>query len=108
VQALELSNARVMVERAEHLEPDGAEGLGQFDVGTARAVAPVAELLGWLAPLVRPGGHAILFKGSSHPEELKAWEAEPADSVSRAAWKLLEVVPVPDRHLWFALLERRA
>ncbi len=107
VQQLELTNARVMVERAEHVVADGPDGIGLADVGTARAVAPISELLGWLAPLVRAGGHAVLFKGSSHPEELAAWQAEPASTPSRAAWEFVEVVPVPDRHLYLAVFRRR-
>ena len=85
---------------------DGEAGLGQFDVGTARAVAPIAELVSWLAPLVRTGGHAVLFKGSSYAEELSAWDAELRAAAGAPAWRQVEVIPVADRHLYFAILER--
>jgi 16S rRNA (guanine527-N7)-methyltransferase len=106
VQALELSQAEVLIERAEHLAEEGAESIGPFDVGTARAVAPAAELLSWLAPLVRPGGHAVLFKGSSYAEELRAWENSPESPGGPQHWKQLDVVPVADRHLYLVVLER--
>ena len=70
VEGLELQKTTVIVGRAENL---GSDGAGPFDVATARAVAVIGELLPWLSPVIRPGGHAILFKGSSHPEELEAW-----------------------------------
>ncbi|MGE5098189.1 MAG: 16S rRNA (guanine(527)-N(7))-methyltransferase RsmG, partial [Betaproteobacteria bacterium] len=103
VQVLELANAEVLIDRAEHLRAEGEGGIGQFDVGTARAVAPVGELLSWLAPLVRPGGHAVLFKGSSYAEELQAWQA---DGSGQTAWRLVETIPIADRHLYFTVLER--
>lgn len=47
---------------------------GQFDLVTARAVAPLDRLLPWLAPFVAPGGLAVALKGPSAAEELAlAW-----------------------------------
>ena len=45
---------------------------GQFDLVTARAVAPLGRLLPWLAPFVAPGGLAIALKGAGAAEELAA------------------------------------
>lgn len=42
------------------------------DVVTARAVAPLEKLLGWLVPLLRSGGHIVALKGSSAAEEVIA------------------------------------
>lgn len=70
-------------------------------LATARAVAVLAELLPALAPLVRPGGHAVLFKGSSHGEELAAWS-----KAKDPHWTHVETVAVPDRHLWFEVFVR--
>ena len=98
VEGLPLPQASVIMGRAEHLETE--EG-ARFDAATARAVAVISELLPWLAPVLRPGGHAILFKGSSHAEDLSAW-----DATKDPAWKYLETVPVPDRHLYFLVFER--
>lgn len=98
VQNLELPNTNVIVGRAEQLAQDGQ---APFDVGTARAVAVIQELLPWLVPVIRPRGHAILFKGSSHPEELEAWRA-----CGDGHWRELEIVPVADRHLFLVVFER--
>jgi 16S rRNA (guanine527-N7)-methyltransferase len=100
VEGLELKNTTVIVGRAENL---GSDGAGPFDVATARAVAVIRELLPWLSPVIRPGGHAILFKGSSHPEELEAWS-----KIADPHWKHVETVPVADRHLHFVVFERQA
>lgn len=51
--------------RAEALPP------GSWDLATARAVAPLPRLLPWLAPLVRPGGHVLAFKGGSAAAEVE-------------------------------------
>jgi 16S rRNA (guanine527-N7)-methyltransferase len=45
---------------------------GTFDVVTARAVAPLAKLLGWVAPLMRPSGRLVLVKGARLGDELLA------------------------------------
>ncbi len=98
VEGLELVNASVILGRAEQLSK---EALTQFDVGTARAVAIIPELLPWLTPVIRTGGHAVLFKGSSHLEELEKWT-----KVGDPHWRHVEVVPVPDRHLFYVVFER--
>src|SRR6187551_396909 len=82
VERLELENAHAIIGRAEQL---AKENLEPQDVGTARAVAVIAELLPWLAPVIRPGGHAVLFKGSAHVEELAEWSEAPDP-----AWRYVE------------------
>ena len=99
VERLELENAHAIIGRAEQL---AKENLEPQDVGTARAVAVIAELLPWLAPVIRPGGHAVLFKGSAHVDELAEWSETP-----NAAWRHVETLAVPDRHLWFLVFERQ-
>jgi 16S rRNA (guanine527-N7)-methyltransferase len=98
VEGLELTNSNVIVGRAEQL---GTADLPPYDVGTARAVAVIRELLPWLVPVIRPGGHAVLFKGSSHPQELEEWK-----SSADPHWKHVEIVPVPDCHLYFVVFEK--
>ncbi|HBJ72916.1 MAG TPA: 16S rRNA (guanine(527)-N(7))-methyltransferase RsmG [Actinobacteria bacterium] len=44
---------------------------GSFDVVTARAVAPLAKLLGWTIPLLKPGGRLLALKGQQAVEELQ-------------------------------------
>jgi 16S rRNA (guanine527-N7)-methyltransferase len=45
--------------------------VGDADVVTARAVAPLARLAGWCLPLVRPGGFLLALKGASAAEEIE-------------------------------------
>jgi len=82
--------------RAE--EPATRRRLGQVDIVTARAVAPLAKLAGWCLPLVRPGGRLLALKGDSASEEV----ARDAELVRRAGGAELSivccgagVVPVP-------------
>lgn len=56
---------------------------GSFDVVTARAVAPLARLVGWTVPFLRPGGLVYAIKGGRWQEELdgagealRTWGAE--------------------------------
>lgn len=49
-----------------------ADMAGQFDLVTARAVAPLERLLPWLAPFLAPGGIAVALKGASVLEEVAA------------------------------------
>ena len=41
------------------------------DVVTARAVAPLARLVGWCLPLLRPGGQLLAMKGASVVDEVE-------------------------------------
>src|SRR5262245_49515084 len=100
IERLELANARAILGRAEQLAD---ENVPPQDVGTARAGAKVSELLPWLTPVVRPGGHAVLFKGSGHVEELAEWS-----KAGDPSWLYKETQAVPDRHLWFLVFERRS
>ena len=47
-----------------------------FDVVTARALAPLAGLLGWTVPLAKVGGRVIAMKGAKVREELAAARRE--------------------------------
>lgn len=69
VAELDLGNVEVVRARAEELH-----GKRDFDVVTARAVAPMERLLRWSMPLVRPGGALVAMKGESVREELAAAE----------------------------------
>lgn len=48
----------------------------QAQVATARAVAHLRKLAGWLLPLVQPGGLAIAIKGASVHNEIEAARKE--------------------------------
>lgn len=75
VETLKLDNVEVLRGRAEELA-----GKREFDVASARAVAPLDRLLAWAMPLLREDGELIAMKGSRAAEEL----AE-ADAVLRAS-----------------------
>ncbi len=94
------ANFTAHIDRSERVvfEPEQRAHLA-----TARAVAVLTELLPPLALLVRPGGHAVLFKGSSHDQERAAWSA-----TKDKHWTHVETVAVPDRHLWFEVFVRTA
>jgi len=53
---------------------------GSFDVVTARALAPLSELLGYAQALLAPGGVALFLKGRRLEEEL---------TEARKAWKMI-------------------
>ena len=60
--------------RAEELSRGALEAT--FDVVTARAVAPLATLVGWAAPFLRPGGDVWAIKGERWAVELEAARPE--------------------------------
>jgi 16S rRNA (guanine527-N7)-methyltransferase len=66
LDALGLVNCRVVRGRAE----DVVRELSGADVVTSRAVAPLAKLAAWSAPLARVGGEMLALKGSSAASEL--------------------------------------
>jgi 16S rRNA (guanine527-N7)-methyltransferase len=66
VVTLRLGNVRVAHGRAESLE------LPSFATVLARAVAPPAELLALLTPLVKPDGRLVLLTSADKGEEIIA------------------------------------
>jgi 16S rRNA (guanine527-N7)-methyltransferase len=64
-------NAKVVCERAEATGQDKMRR-ARFDVVTARAVGSIGEICELVLPLVRLGGHAVLWRGQWANEELKA------------------------------------
>ncbi|MFG6193619.1 16S rRNA (guanine(527)-N(7))-methyltransferase RsmG [Nonomuraea sp. JJY05] len=71
VEALKLDNVEVLRGRAEELA-----GKREFDVASARAVAPLDRLLNWAMPLLHEGGELIAMKGERAAEELAEAEAQ--------------------------------
>lgn len=58
------ANPRVLTDRAENLSRM------QADILSARAVAPLEDLLAFAARHLRPGGYALFPKGARHSEEI--------------------------------------
>lgn len=81
VDTLALS-ASVVRGRAE--EPAIKQQLAGADVVIARAVAPLARLWAWSAPLLRQGGRLVALKGESAEDEV----ARDGGAVSRAGGSL--------------------
>lgn len=73
---LELENVECVWSRVEELSAVGSEARAQFDVVTARALAPLAVLIEYAAPLLkdpngdRSGGSLVAWKGQPQQDEL--------------------------------------
>ena len=65
---------RVVRGRAE--ERSVARAVGEVDVVTARAVAPLPRLVGWVRGLLRPGAQLVALIGSSAAAEVPAMVPE--------------------------------
>lgn len=85
-------DVRVVRGRAE--EKTVITEVGNADVVTSRAVAPLAKLAGWSAPLLRIGGRMVALKGSSATEEVDRDSA----ALSRLGFTdvHVEIVSAPD------------
>lgn len=57
-------------ERVRVIRGRAEDQRGTYDVVTARAVAPLARLVVWCAPLVKRGGTLVALKGASVETEL--------------------------------------
>lgn len=91
VAELDLS-VRVLRGRAE--EKSIIAATGGVDVVTSRAVAPLAKLAGWSAPLLRSGGRMVALKGASAAEEVE----RDVNALRRLGFEraMVEVVVAPD------------
>jgi 16S rRNA (guanine527-N7)-methyltransferase len=67
VESLGLPNVKVVCLRAE--EWAAGEGRDRYDAATVRAVAVLATLVEYGAPLLRPGGLLVAWKGRRDPDE---------------------------------------
>jgi len=108
-EAAQLTNVDVVADRAE----SWSAGLGTRDLVTARALAPLAVLAEYAAPLLREGGALVAWKGRrDEQEELEAVvaaqelglaleEVRPVHPYAAAEHRhlhvLRKVAPTPDR-----------
>jgi 16S rRNA (guanine527-N7)-methyltransferase len=72
-------------------------GRGAYDVATARAVAPLAVLVEYAAPLLRRGGNFIAWKGAPAAAELAAADTASAQ-LGMEPLDPLPVAPYPGAH----------
>ena len=94
-QAANIENARSVVARAEEwarTPPALGGGRELYDCVTARAVAPLAVLVEYAAPLLRPNGVLVAWKGSRDPAE-EGLGRRAADEVGMALGEVLRVEP---------------
>jgi 16S rRNA (guanine527-N7)-methyltransferase len=92
VARLELHDVAVVNARAEDWAR--GEGAGRHDAVLARAVAPLATLVEYAAPLLAPGGRLIAWKGAHAAQEEEAG-ARPAAVVGMAPAGAHRVSPYP-------------
>jgi 16S rRNA (guanine527-N7)-methyltransferase len=94
-QAASVENARSVVARAEEwacTPPAVGGGRERYDLVTARAVAPLAVLVEYAAPLLRPAGVLAAWKGVRDPAE-EGLGRGAADEVGMALEEVLRVEP---------------
>jgi 16S rRNA (guanine527-N7)-methyltransferase len=99
-------NARPVPTRAESWA--AAEGRGSYEVVTARAVAPLAVLVEYAAPLLAAGGSFVAWKGARETAEEEAG-AHAASIVGLRPAEILPVRPfeaVKARHLHVYVKDR--
>jgi 16S rRNA (guanine527-N7)-methyltransferase len=88
LERLELHGIKVMTGRLEVLVDDEHDAL-QCDGFTSRATMRAGPTLALAARIVRPGGHAVLWKGSGLEQELVE---KPADW--RSSWSAPRPLPI--------------
>jgi 16S rRNA (guanine527-N7)-methyltransferase len=105
IQAAKVENARSVVARAEdwaRLPPALGGGREAYDAVTARAVASLPVLVEYAAPLLKPSGVFVAWKGAVGADELRLGR-EAADEVGLSLEDVRPVSPFPgarDRHLY--------
>ncbi len=95
VAKLDLTNVQVVQGRAEELGRNN-QYRGQYDLVTARAVAPLNTLAEYLLPLTRRNGLTIVYKGPGAPQEFV--EAHNALELLGGAAARMAPVEVPFLH----------
>jgi 16S rRNA (guanine527-N7)-methyltransferase len=96
-EACALSNAIVVHARAEQW----ADGLGRFDLVTARALAPLPVVAEYAAPLLRVGGMLVAWRGRRDAADEAAGRAA-ARELGLEMGEIVRVEPYPgavNRHL---------
>jgi 16S rRNA (guanine527-N7)-methyltransferase len=94
---------RAVPARAE--EWGAADGEGAYDAVTARALGPLAVLAEYAAPLLRPGGALVAWKGARDRAEEAAGERA-AEVLGLEAAQIVPVTPFANsrnRHLYVYL-----
>jgi 16S rRNA (guanine527-N7)-methyltransferase len=104
LQAADITNARAVTARAEEwagLQPGLGGGREAYDAVTARAVAPLAVLVEYAAPLLRVGGVLVAWKGARDAveEEGGAGAAERLQMAVKGVERVVPFEGAEHRHL---------
>lgn len=99
-KALNLSNVRVIQERAEKIGQDHKVHREHYDLAMARALGHLAVLTELCGPLVRKGGILVAIKGAKAEQEL----AEAKEALTLIGLRHTETIPTPTGRL--VLLEK--
>jgi 16S rRNA (guanine527-N7)-methyltransferase len=83
-----VENVEVVHTRAESWR----EGLGRFDVATARALGPLEVVVEYAAPLLAIGGTLVAWRGGREPAAEKA-AVVAAELIGMAPGRVVEVTP---------------
>lgn len=89
IAELGLTNARTLHGRAEEVARL-REHRGRYPLVTARAVANLSGLVGWMLPFVRSGGLAVAYKSAEVDDEIVAAQRD----IHRQHARLEKSVPV--------------
>jgi 16S rRNA (guanine527-N7)-methyltransferase len=104
IQAADVTNARAITARAEEwasLPPALGGGREAYDAVVSRAVAPLAVLVEYAAPLLRAGGVLVAWKGARDASE-EAGGGRAAERLGMAVRGVKRVAPfegAENRHL---------
>jgi 16S rRNA (guanine527-N7)-methyltransferase len=101
VEVLEIRGMQVVTGRLEMLLETDREAL-TCDGFTSRATMKLEPTLEMAAAIVRPGGHAILWKGSGLAEEVLKAEASIGD-----AWNAVATTPIGDGPNSISVFQRK-
>jgi 16S rRNA (guanine527-N7)-methyltransferase len=92
IECLGQRNARCVCARAE--DWGRGEGAGRYAAATARALAPLATLVEYASPLLRPGGVLVAWKGARDPGEEEGGRAAAA-ALGMMPREVLRTEPFP-------------
>jgi len=105
IAAMGLSNAEVACERAETWRA----GRGRCDAVTARALAPLAVIVEYAAPLLRDGGALVAWKAEPEPAEVADGDAAAAAlGLTPARVLAVPARPQADRRSLYVYLKVRS
>ncbi len=93
-----------LADRVRVVRARAEEHRTQYDVVTARAVAPLGRLISWCAPLLRSPGRLVALKGESAAKELGGTDPKLLRGLQAAVQQL--AVPGTDEQTWAVVLDR--